>query len=151
MGQDLKMPTIVEKGTGSLDGKWLVSADVGGVVTMVWIDGHFLRPVGTGFPRSLSLAACRLSRIPAVPELRHVSFPLQAVRRLIVADNVLAALPDDFASAFPALEMLDLSGNLFASFPAALQSCLWLEEVVLLRNARLCETNWLEGESIHWT
>ena len=67
------------------------------------------------------------------------------MRRLIVADNVLAALPDDFASAFPALEMLDLSGNLFASFPAALQSCLWLEEVVLLRNARLCETNWLEG------
>mmetsp|Transcript_76445 Transcript_76445/g.111971 ORF Transcript_76445/g.111971 Transcript_76445/m.111971 type:complete len:281 (+) Transcript_76445:1-843(+) len=102
-------------------------------------------PVGAGFPAQVSLAQCRLkSLLPGFKLRSLVCFPLQAVQNLSLADNFLQELPEDFATAFPALASLDLSRNLFASFPPALAECLWLKDIQLKNNAHLSEDKWLD-------
>ena len=148
-GHSLKMSTVIERESHSK--RWLlrahVNADGGhrtGASVTCSVDEEHLGALGKGFPENVSLAGCRLMSLP--PGMSSlIMFPLQAVQKLSLVDNVLKDLPDDFATVFPELRWLDLSGNSFEKFPAALKDSAWLEEVVLLRNPSLCEKTWLSG------
>ena len=148
-GHSLKMSTVIER--ESLNKRVLLRAHVNaggghrtGASVTCSVDEEHLVALGKGFPENVSLAGCRLMSLP--PGLSSIiTFPLQAVQKLCLVDNMLKDLPDDFATAFPELRWLDLSGNSFEKFPAALKDSAWLEEVVLLRNPSLCEKTWLFG------
>jgi len=144
--------TVLEMGQASFQGKWRVSADADGHgVVMFWVDERALEPTGPSFPVSVRLANCQFAQVPPALQLQSIgSFPLQAVTALSLASNSLERLPDDFLTAFPSLSSLDLSNNLFSSFPAALGSSLCLREVDLQRNARLEEGTWLREIMSRW-
>jgi hypothetical protein len=144
--------TLLEMGQGSLQGKWRVSADAARHGPVIfWADERLLQPCGASFPMSVSFAECQLAHVPSALQLRSIgNFPLQAVTALSLACNSLHCLPDDFVVAFPRLSSLDLTRNLFSSFPAALGSSLCLREVDLQRNARLEEGTWLNEVMTKW-
>lgn len=142
---DENMATVLERGTGKCEGTYRVTSNTSRGAVTLWIEGNKLMPVGAGFPAQVSLAQCRLkSLLPGFKLRSLVCFPLQAVQNLSLADNFLQELPEDFATAFPALASLDLSRNLFASFPPALAECLWLKDIQLKNNAHLSEDKWLD-------
>jgi len=108
LGSALGVMTLVEAGTGGMLRKWRVaSGDV-----RCWVDSNRLRPLGAGFPRHVCLAACNILELGSSRHLSRLgSFPLQAIQYLSLADNLLANLPEDFATSFPLLESLDIAGN----------------------------------------
>jgi len=140
VGKDLSMATVVAKES---DGRWLVCTQVNGAPATSSVDADQLVGLGPGFPANVSLQESGLVSLPT--KTLSTKFPLQAIQTLCLADNLLQDLPEDFASAFPELRRLDLSGNTFTKFPACLRGCAWLEEVLMLRNARLDESAWLQG------
>ena len=139
-GQDLEMATVVAK--ASQPAKWLVCANIDGAPASCYINGDQLEAQGLDFPANVSLEHSHLS---SMTQTLSTKFPMQAIRSLSLAKNVLQDLPKDFASVFPELRMLDLSANAFAKLPAALASCAWLEEVLMLQNPSLDEKTWLCG------
>ena len=136
--------TVIEAGTGCSKQKWLVASGDGHL--RCWMHASVLHGLGPGFPPHVNLAGCPVgSLLPYADLCRLGRFPLQAVQHLRLADNLLEALPPDFAASFAGLVSLDLTGNRFMSFPPALDDCLSLKEMNLGVNAGLQEASWLDA------
>ena len=137
---------VVDKCSGSEQGKWLVATSCGATR---WFRSAELKPLGPTFPQSVSLRGQRITRVPPAVKLRGVAaFPFQALQHLCLADNNLSALPDDLASALPGLITLDLSGNALTGLPCAVAHMVWLRRVSLSKQRdTLHDSSWLDAIS----
>jgi hypothetical protein len=135
---------VVDQGSGSEQGKWLVATSCGATR---WFRGAELKPLGPTFPQAVSLRGLRITSLPPAVKLRGIgSFPFQALQHLCLADSNLRSLPDDLASALPGLITLDLSGNVFTSLPCAVAHMVWLQRVSLSKQKdTLHDSTWLNA------